>query len=421
MHIVNKKKPEIETLNRFPIGNYFSNNEFLHRKCSTQISNCFKSDLNKIHKVCNFSNRFDSGSNKNSKNYRKNFKQINFLYKDNLLTYPFNEHKLNSEIFNGSLNSEINENKYNRNESFYFYKMNYFSKIAHEFKTSLNAIIGLIIEIKNNPSIISKVLSNIDIINNLSNYLIFLISDITQFINQNTNNNLVIITETVSLKSIIEFCYEILNTLLICKNSNSNVKTNINFDNRLETIGVLSNDMRLKQILLNFISNSVKFTKSGFIELKVKLKINHIKKYIKISVIDSGVGIREEDQKKIFKEIYCDFKNELNNYGSGLGLNICKFIAEKLNHSLKFKSIYGKGSKFSLLILESCLKLDKNNQYNFHLDSSELNNIYKFNYDKLKKINSNSQIKESLIYNKFDQNKKENFFLNLNSIEILRK
>jgi len=223
------------------------------------------------------------------------------------------------------------------------------------------------------------------------------------------------------LKSIIQFCFEILNSLLICKNSNSNVKTKIEYDNRLDSIEVISNDMRVKQILLNFISNSVKFTKSGFIEIKVQLKIKNDKKYIKISVIDSGVGIREEDQKKKFNEIYTDIKNESNGHGSGLGLNICKFIAEKLNHSLKFKSIYGKGSKFSLVISESCMKLDKNNQYNFNLKKIEFTNFNKSNTEKFENVIQNSKFKELIQDDKCEKNKKDNLFLNFKTIKNLRR
>jgi len=377
--------------------------------------------LDKIYKDSKFLDISTSNNNTQFKNYPfpliRNYK----TYQDKLFSTPLFEQTINHGIFNKTFNSQINEYLNQKNESYYEHKMNNFSKVAHEFKTPLNAIIGLITEIKNNPSIISKVLSNIDIIHNLSNYLIFLISDITQFINHNTKNNIVIFIEKVYLKSIINFCFEILNSLLICKNSTYCINTDVEYDNQLDTIEIISNDMRLKQILLNFLSNSVKFTKSGLIKMKIQLKSKENKKYIKISVIDTGVGIREEDQKKIFNDIYSDLKNESNKHGSGLGLNICKFISEKLNHSLKFKSIYGEGSNFSLIIPESCLKLDEKIKYESNLNKSEFNNINKINTDKIQNKNHNSDIKENIKENKCDKNKKENLFLNLNSIKNIRK
>jgi len=335
---------------------------------------------------------------------------------------PFKEPIINDRNFSKLQVSPVNEYKNTNNENYYDHKMNNFSKVAHEFKTPLNAIIGLISEIKNNPTALSKVLSNINIINNLSNYLIFLITDLTQLINQNMNSNIVIITEPVFLKSIIEFCFEILNSLLICKNSNNNLNTCIEYDDRIDALEVISNDIRIKQILLNFISNSVKFTKSGFIKIKLLLKSKNNTKYIKISVIDSVVGIREEDQKKIFNEILSDLEKESNNHGSGLGLNICKFIAEKLNHSLKFKSIYGEGSKFSLLISESCLKIEENYKNNLNLNKIEINNINnKIFNDKYENKVLNKEIKDIIAENKCDLNKNEKLFLNFNSTKNLRR
>jgi len=134
------------------------------------------------------------------------------------------------------------------------------------------------------------------------------------------------------------------------------------------------------------------------------------------------VGIREEDQKKIFNEIYSDLEKESNNHGSGLGLNICKFIAEKLNHSLKFKSIYGEGSKFSLLISESCLKIEENYKNNLNLNKIEINNINnKIFNDKYENKVLNKEIKVIIEENKCDLNKNEKLFLNFNSTKNLRR
>lgn len=283
-------------------------------------------------------------------------------------------------------------------------KLNNFSKVAHEFKTPLNAIIGLITEIKNNCTNNSKIFSNIDIINNLSNYLIFLITDFTQFVNQTTSVNIVIITETITLKPIAEFCFDIMNSLLICKNSNKNISTIIDFDKQLDNVQIISNEMRIKQILLNFISNSVKFTKSGFIKLKAKLKIKNKKKYIKISVQDTGVGIREEDKRKIFQEYFSDLNSEQNKFGSGLGLSICKFLSDKLNHRLDFDSKYGEGTKFSLIIFsESFINetneiKSKNFSPTFFSKRTELNIINNNNYhnlDNKNKLCLNTQINKS--------------------------
>ncbi len=372
-----------EFLNKQNIDNIISNNSI---NCNLLKANEDKSNNKNIcispNKNINSNNFSILNSLKNFNSSLKSKKTYNYINRNysKKKTFSSQNHLLlnndSSLLNNNNNNNYINSIKHGKNtssskineeNSIFYHKINNFSKVAHEFKTPLNAIIGLISEIKNNPTIISKVLSNIEIIDNLSNYLIFLITDITQFINQNTNPNIVIITETISLKPITEFCFEILNSLLICKNSNKCIRTFTDYDQNLDEIQIISNEMRIKQLLLNFISNSVKFTKNGSINIKSALKTKQNKKYIKISVIDTGIGIREEDQKKIFNEIYSDMKNENNKHGSGLGLSICKFISEKLNHKLEFKSVYGKGSKFSILIFEENLKINQNikivNQY----------------------------------------------------------
>jgi len=400
-------KPKIKTFSG--IRNHLYNNKAIPRKYLT-LKNYFPTkNHTKIKKDYEFSKIKDTLCNHVNPFHGKTLIVDNLLNPNKKSKSPIKDTLINYGNYSKVLISGINEYVNQNNESYYENRMNNFSKAAHEFKTPLNAIIGLITEIKDNPTITPKVLCNIDIINNLSNYLIFLISDITQFINQNTKSSIVIITETVFLKSIIEFCFEILNSLLICKNSYSYIKTEIIYDKRLNAFEIISNDMRIKQILLNFISNSVKFTKSGFIKIKTELKSKNGNKYIKVSIIDSGVGIREEDQKKIFNEIYTDMKTESNNHGSGLGLNICKSIAEKLNHNLKFKSKYGEGSKFSLLISECCLKKDENNQNCLNLNKHELNDFNKINHDKDKIIPFNSINKKTLC----NLNKKEELFLNV--------
>lgn len=222
------------------------------------------------------------------------------------------------------------------------------AKLLHEFKTPLNSIIGLISQISVSGSILSKI-DNLSIINNLSNYLIFLVNDIIQFTSHSQNReNIQIFIEQVNLKTILEFCFNILKALIICKEAEKSIKTILDMADKIENISVRSDDMRIKQIILNFISNAVKFTKSGSITLKAKIK--KTKKNIKVSIIDTGIGIREEDKIKIFQDSVEKNSSKNNRLGSGLGLAISKLISEKLNLRIKFNSVYGEGSNFSISI-----------------------------------------------------------------------
>ena len=124
-------------------------------------------------------------------------------------------------------------------------------------------------------------------------------------------------------------------------------------DEEIDTLKIITDENRLKQILLNLISNSVKFTQSGLIQLKVEFSENN---RLQIIVKDTGIGIKEEDKHLIFQDnVQLNVDQKYNVRGSGLGLSICKILANSLGYELGFKSNFKQGSKFYLE-----LKIKKN-------------------------------------------------------------
>lgn len=105
------------------------------------------------------------------------------------------------------------------------------------------------------------------------------------------------------------------------------------------------------QVLVNLLSNSLKFTIKGFIKIKIDVELNHT---YKITVQDTGIGIKDEDKSKLFKTFAkVDAKNQtrLNAQGCGLGLTIANSLAQllgplKSSDGVQFKSDYGFGSQF---------------------------------------------------------------------------
>ncbi|MHA1719432.1 MAG: sensor histidine kinase, partial [Promethearchaeota archaeon] len=105
--------------------------------------------------------------------------------------------------------------------------------------------------------------------------------------------------------------------------------------------------LRFKEILFNLLSNAVKYTKEG----RVKLEFSENENHWKFDVIDTGIGIKEED----FNLIFQDFKRINSKYtnsieGTGLGLPLTKKIIELFGGNLSFTSIFGKGSTFTFTI-----------------------------------------------------------------------
>jgi signal transduction histidine kinase len=227
------------------------------------------------------------------------------------------------------------------------------AKIAHEFKTPLLCVASLTEEIQNcenNMRNVSKDLKEkLTHVNDLSNYTLFLTNDIMGFLkNFNLESQINLKLEYFKISEVLSFCHRILNTLLIYNKDKIKYIVPI-LDQTDPECELKSDRTRLKQILLNLISNAVKFTKNGYIKLKVEIDEN----FLVISVEDTGLGIREEDQKKIFKEekMLSDHLEE-NFMGSGLGLSISHQMAMSIGGNLDFSSIFGKGTKF-------CLKFPK--------------------------------------------------------------
>lgn len=117
---------------------------------------------------------------------------------------------------------------------------------------------------------------------------------------------------------------------------------------------VFTDPHRLQQILLNLLSNALKFTKNGVIKVVCSLvfKREHSSYALQISVIDNGLGIKKEKQGGLFK-LFNTFGNEItqNSQGIGLGLAICKQISKFFGGDIEVSSVWGKGTKITYFFL----------------------------------------------------------------------
>ena len=109
----------------------------------------------------------------------------------------------------------------------------------------------------------------------------------------------------------------------------------------------------LNQILLNLTSNAIKFTERGTVALIVTSRRQNTRRIIEISVSDTGVGIRDEDQAKLFQPFsQLDSPVKKRQEGTGLGLHLSRKLAELLGGEITLQSEYGKGSRFTLALDE---------------------------------------------------------------------
>jgi signal transduction histidine kinase len=229
------------------------------------------------------------------------------------------------------------------------YKTLFLSKVAHEFKNPLLCISELVDQVNdnlktNNP--INPETNNSDIlkqIKSMSNYLIILVKDMDYFSQKNSEQKIEkrIEVDKVNLSEIIKFCSDIVQALIKKAHKELKVDFNVIKENNLPT-HITTDEIKLKQVLINILSNAVKYTYHGFIYLRVTLEEGGS---LKFQIDDTGKGITEEQKEKLFTPFANEF-DKLNKISSGLGLSIVKELLEILGSQIELDSCLSKGSSF---------------------------------------------------------------------------
>lgn len=210
-------------------------------------------------------------------------------------------------------------------------KSSFLANMSHEIRTPLNAIVGfssIIAETDNQE----ERRAYLNIINKNNDLLLQLISDILDFSKIESG----ILDYHLTEVDVKELCAEIyiVNVLKISS------EVCFIFDKEhLPEITIKTDAKRVTQVISNFLSNAIKFTRQGSITLSYKIE----GEYIRFSVKDTGIGIPEQFHQTVFDRFVKinDFKQ-----GTGLGLAICKTIIETLNGSIGLNSIPDNGSEF---------------------------------------------------------------------------
>lgn len=220
-------------------------------------------------------------------------------------------------------------------------KAQFLSTITHELRTPLYAVTGLThLLMEENPKDYQK--EHLNSLKFSGEYLLSLINNILD-LNKLEANKVEVEKTTFNLKKRIN------DVLIALKKSADDKKTKLylEFDDTIPER--LSGDpLKLSQILINLIGNSVKFTQNGDVHVRVKkLDLSKNKVMLHFEVEDNGVGISKKKQKSIF-ETFAQGSLQINRKfgGTGLGLSIVKNLLELMNSKIKLESELGKGSKF---------------------------------------------------------------------------
>ena len=227
-------------------------------------------------------------------------------------------------------------------------KINFIANMSHEVRTPLNAIMAMI-EMLGETTLVPKQIEYIDTLQTCSIQLMDIVNDILDF-SKIYNKCIHLKMEPFSLNKCLTNVYLMMNAKAKEKNLLFEMNTNIEVGNNM----VVGDSIRMKQILINVISNAIKFTKTG----QIKFDINVIEKNnedntcrISFVISDTGIGISQQNISKIFnafKQIENDYLNE--NGGTGLGLSITKYLVDLYKGTIDVKSKEHKGTTFTIEI-----------------------------------------------------------------------
>jgi CheY-like chemotaxis protein/nitrogen-specific signal transduction histidine kinase len=284
----------------------------------------------------------------------KNYIEEDYIY-INIFVSELNNYKLytlcyscDSYLFIPNNNNQI-------------YNTSFLANISHEIRTPLNGICGMI-------TLLEDKLTNrdqkdyLDIIKECSVNLLSIINDVLDYSKLEINK-----VELEIIPTNLQILVENINDIVLSNGllSEKNLEYCYNIDPKID-INILFDNIRLKQILINLISNAIKFTDSGNILLDINLisketfvqlhghadTDDNSSQYLRFDIIDNGCGISKNDMNKLFI-VY----NQLSNIttkvhqGTGLGLSICKKIIQLMKGVVWLSSSeINKGSTFSFII-----------------------------------------------------------------------
>ncbi len=221
----------------------------------------------------------------------------------------------------------------------------FLANMSHEIRTPINAIIGMnemILREYENEAVKDYACD----IKSASNMLLGLVNDILDF-SKIESGQMEIAEENYSLAPMIQD--EIL--LLNARAMGKPISTVIDVDSQIPSV-LYGDELRIKQVLTNILSNAVKYTKEGTVTLKVSHQwMDNEKIMLSFAISDTGTGIKEEDLSELFESFKrLDISKNRNVEGTGLGLNIARQLAELMQGGITVESVYGEGSTFTINI-----------------------------------------------------------------------
>ncbi len=217
-------------------------------------------------------------------------------------------------------------------------KSSFLANVSHEIRTPMNAIIGFSSLLKPEMNNDEKDIEGfIEIIQENGNSLLVLINDILD-ISMIESNQIVLNNEAIDLFGVLSELQRIHQM-----QANEGVEVVVEGGEAVKSVCLFSDPVRLRQVLNNLLTNACKFTDEGSIRICCEIKDEQVF----FAVIDSGIGIHEDDLKRVFDPFFKVERSSARLYrGTGIGLSISRNLVELMGGRLEVESEWGRGSNF---------------------------------------------------------------------------
>ncbi len=228
-------------------------------------------------------------------------------------------------------------------------KGKFLAQMSHEIRTPINVVLGMdemILRESREPDIREYAMD----IHTAGQSLLSLINDILDF-SKIESGKVEVVPVTYEVCSMI---HDLVN-MTLQRAKNKELQFVVEIDHEIPTC-LYGDDVRIRQVLINILTNAVKYTKKGTVWLRVKSRIEGEMAVLFFEVEDTGIGIKEEDLPKLTAEFErIEEERNRNIEGTGLGMSITVQLLKLMDSQLKIESEYGKGSKFSFELVQKIM------------------------------------------------------------------
>lgn len=240
------------------------------------------------------------------------------------------------------------------------FRTEFLANMSHEIRTPLNNIIGLA-DVLHDMPLDENSKKYVNSLRSSGDSLLNLINDILD-LSKIDSGQLELEAQVFDLEELME---QVADAMAVNAHGKG-VELNLFFGNQVP-VEVVGDSLRTRQIVTNLLSNAVKFTEKGKVDLILKTeKQSNNLAFVSIEVIDTGMGIKEENIENIFKSYgQADAHISKKFGGTGLGLNIVKELVELMNGNLELQSEFGKGSSFKCVLPMKIAKTTKSKMEQF--------------------------------------------------------